>query len=57
MTLYLTIGKKLGVARGEWVAGCWPFRGTLDSNEHWVLNITDESLNSAPETNNILYVN
>ena len=29
--------------------------GTCD--EHWVLYITDESLNSTPETNNTLYVN
>jgi len=25
-------------------------------NEHWVLYATDESLNSTPETNDILYV-
>ena len=26
-------------------------------NEHWVLHGTNESLSSAPETNNILYAN
>ena len=28
---------------------CW--------DEHWVLHVSDESLNSTPETNVILYVN
>ena len=38
----------------KWVMGikegtCW--------DEHWVLYVSDESLNSTPETNTILYVN
>ena len=43
-----------GVGCGKWVMGlkegtCW--------DEHWVLYVSDESLNSTPETNSILYVN
>ena len=38
----------------RWVMGtkegtCW--------DEHWVLHVSDESLNSTPETNIALYVN
>ena len=33
-----------GIKRGIW-------------DEHWVLYVSDESLNSTPETNTTLYVN
>ena len=40
--------------RGKWMMGveegtCW--------NEHWVFYVSDESLNSTPETNVTLHVN
>ena len=37
----------------KWVMGIK--EGTCD--EHWVLHLSGESLNSTPETNIILYVN
>ena len=39
----------------RWVGGMAFKEGTCD--EHWVLYISDESLNSTPETNITLYVN
>ena len=55
----LTIENKLRVAGGE-VGGEWAKwvmsikKGTCD--ERWVLYVSDESLNSTPETNITLYV-
>ena len=52
----LTIKNKLRLLEGrgtKWVMGIK--EGTCD--EHWVLYVSDESLNSTPETNIILYVN
>ena len=55
----LRIENKLRIAGGEvgrgwarWVMGIK--EGTCD--EHWVLYVSDESLNSTPETNTTLYV-
>ena len=57
---FLTLGNKLRVAGGE-VGGCsnevMGIKEDIWSNEHWVLNATDESLNSTPETNNAVYDN
>ena len=56
----LTIGNKPRVAGGK-VHGEWAKRvmgikeGTCD--DHWVLYVSDESLNSTPETNITLYLN
>jgi len=38
----------------KWV---WALRKALVGSEHWVLYVSDESLNSTPETNTTLYVN
>ena len=56
----LTIENKLRVARGE-VGGGWA-KLMMDIKEgtcnwHHVLYVSDESLNSTPETSIILYVN
>ena len=41
---------------GEWARPVTGIKeGTRD--EHWVLYVSDESLNSTPETNTALYVN
>ena len=53
----LTIENKLRVVvGGGWARwGMGHKEGTCD--EHWVLYVNDESLNSTPETNIALYVN
>ena len=43
----------MGRRWARWMMGIK--KGTGD--EHWVLNVSDESLNSTPETNIALYVN
>ena len=51
----LTVENKLRITGGE-VSGAMGIKeGTCD--EHWVLYVSDESLNSTPETNITLYVN
>ena len=57
----LTTENKLRVAGGEVSRGCaeWVMgikEGTYCEG-HWVLWVSDESLNSTPETNITLYVN
>ena len=56
----LTIENKLSIARGE-VGGGWTkwVMGIKDGicGEHWVLYVSDQALNSTPETNSTLYVN
>ena len=44
----------MGWERAEWVTGIK--EGTC-CDEHWALDVTDESLNSTPETNITLRVN
>ena len=58
----LMIGNKLRVDGGKWVWGVWArwLMGIKEGtccDEHWVLYVRDESLNSTPETNMALYVN
>jgi len=43
----------MGVKEARWVMGTK--EGTCD--EHWVLYISDKSLDSTPETNTALHVN
>ena len=57
---FLTIENKLWIRRGRWVGdglhGDGNQEGTCD-DEQWVMYVSDESLNSTPETNIVLYVN
>ena len=46
--------KEVGGGWSRWVIDIK--EGTCD-DEHWVLYVSDKSLNSAPETNTALYVN
>ena len=49
----LNIKREVSGRWARWVMGVK--EGTCD--EHWVLNVSDESLNSTPETNIALYAN
>ena len=53
------IENKLRVDGGGWGWARWVMGITEDTSydEHWVLHVSEESLNSTPETNIILYVN
>jgi len=57
----LTMENKLKVDGGRWRGGCtrWvmDIKGGTCCDEHWVLYVSDESLNSTPETDMTLYVN
>ena len=52
----LEIGNKLRVV-GREGGGGWGNWGTDIKDEHWGLSVTEESLTSTSETNNIVYVN
>jgi len=57
----LYIENKLRVAGGEvgggWVKWVMGIKECTGCNEHWVLYVSDESLNSTPETNITLHIN
>ena len=44
----------MGAGWAKWVRGIE--EGTCD-DEHWVVHVSDESLNSLPEVNFTIYVN
>ena len=41
----------------EWTKSVLGIKEGTCQEEHWVSYVSDESLNSTPETNNTLYVN
>ena len=44
-----------GQGWAKWLIGVK--EGTCYDEYYWVLNVTDESINSTPETNSTLFVN
>ena len=42
---------------GEWAKWMMGIKESISCDEHWVFNVSDESLNSTSETNTTLYVN
>ena len=50
----MVVGGEVGGVWAKWMMGIK--EGTC-YDEHWVICVSDESLNSTPETNIILYVN
>ena len=42
---------------GRWARWMMGIKEGTCYDEHWVLYVSDESLNSTPETNIVLYVN
>ena len=56
----LTTGNKQGSWRelgGGWAKWVMGIKEGMSYDEHWVLYVSDESLNSTPKTNITLYVN
>ena len=54
-----TVGNKLRASEGRWVGDCdSPVMGIKEGtccDEHWVLYVTNESLNFTSKTRNVLY--
>ena len=53
----LTIEYKLKVVGGRWARWVMGIKADNYCDEHLLLYVSDESLNSTPETNIVLYVN